>query len=161
MTRFLFALLLAVAAFASRAQDSTPLFAATLHDIDNRPVALADFRGQPLIVNFWARWCGPCREEIPELISLAQANRAKGLKVIGIGLENNSENVKDFVKAYEMDYTLLFAPVEGISLMRALGNGRAAVPFTLAIDRNGRVIMHRLGQASRAELDKAAAALLK
>ena len=161
MTRFLLCLLFAVAAFAARAQDSTPLFAATLHDIDNRPVALADFRGQPLIVNFWARWCGPCRDEIPELISLAKANQAKGLKVIGIGLENNSENVKDFVKAYEMDYTLLFAPVGGISLMRALGNGRAAVPFTLAIDRTGRVIMHRLGQASRAELDKAAATALK
>lgn len=164
MTRFLMCLLLGLAASFSlyaRAQDSEPLFAASLHDIDNRPVALADFRGQPLIVNFWARWCGPCREEIPELISLAQANRAKGLKVIGIGLENNSENVKDFVKAYEMDYTLLFAPVDGISLMRALGNGRAAVPFTLAIDRNGRVVMHRLGQASRAELDKAAAAVLK
>jgi thiol-disulfide isomerase/thioredoxin len=145
----------------SRANDSTPLFAATLHDIDSRPVALAEFWGQPLIVNFWARWCGPCREEIPELISLAKANQASGLKVIGIGLENNSENVKDFVKAYEMDYTLLFAPVDGISLMRALGNGRAAVPFTLAIDRTGRVVMHRLGQASRAELDKAAAAALK
>ncbi|MEW6294548.1 MAG: TlpA disulfide reductase family protein [Pseudomonadota bacterium] len=161
MTRFLLCLIVAVAAFSVRAQDSAPLFAATLQDIDNRPVALADFRGQPLIVNFWARWCGPCREEIPELIALAQANRAKGLKVIGIGLEYNSENVKDFVKAYEMDYTLLFAPVEGISLMRALGNGRAAVPFTLAIDRNGRVVMHRLGQASRAELAAAVRAALK
>ena len=162
--RFARMLLLAVLVLLpsfSRAQGSAPLFAATLHDIDNRPVALADFHGQPLIVNFWARWCGPCRVEIPELIALAEANRAKGLRVIGIGLENNSENVKDFVKAYEMDYTLLFAPVEGISLMRALGNGRAAVPFTLAIDRSGRVVMHRLGQVSRAELDKAAAAVLK
>jgi thiol-disulfide isomerase/thioredoxin len=164
MIRFLLCLLVAVVtpfSLCARAQESAPLFAATLHDIDSRPVALADFRGQPLIVNFWARWCGPCREEIPELISLAKAHQAKGLKVIGIGLENNSENVKDFVKAYEMDYSLLFAPVDGISLMRALGNGRAAVPFTLAIDRNGRVVMHRLGQASRAELDKAAAAVLK
>lgn len=161
MNRFLLCLMVALAAFAARAQDSAPLFAATLRDIDNRPVALADFRGQPLIVNFWARWCGPCREEIPELIALAKANRAKGLKVIGIGLENNSENVKDFVKAYEMDYSLLFAPVEGISLMRALGNGRAAVPFTLAVDRSGRVVMHKLGQASRADLEKAASTVLK
>ncbi len=164
MTRFLLCLLVAVAAsfsLCARAQDSAPLFAASLHDIDNRPVALADFRGQPLIVNFWARWCGPCREEIPELIALARAHQAKGLKVIGIGLENNSENVKDFVKAYDMDYNLLFAPVEGISLMRALGNGRAGLPFTLAIDRNGRVVMHRLGQASRAELAAAARAALK
>jgi thiol-disulfide isomerase/thioredoxin len=161
MTRFLLCLIVAVAAFAVRAQDSAPLFAATLQDIDNRPVALADFRGQPLIVNFWARWCGPCREEIPELIALSQANQAKGLKVIGIGLENNGENVKDFVKAYGMDYPLLFAPVEGISLMRALGNGRAGLPFTLAIDRKGRVVMHKLGQASRADLEQAAMAVLK
>lgn len=161
MTRFLLCLLIGLVAFVARAQDSAPLFAASLRDIDNRPVALADLRGQPLIVNFWARWCGPCREEIPELSSLAQANQAKGLKVVGIGLEDNSENVKDFIKAYEMNYTLLFAPVEGISLMRALGNGRAGLPFTLAIDRSGRVVMHKLGQASRAELEAAASAALK
>lgn len=161
MTRFLLGLLLVVVAFVARAQDSAPLFAASLSDIDSRPVALADFRGQPLIVNFWARWCGPCRDEIPELIAVSQANQAKGLKVIGIGLENNSDNVKDFVKAYEMSYILLFAPVEGISLMRALGNGRAGLPFTLAIDRGGRVVMHKLGQVTRADLDKAAAAVLK
>lgn len=161
MTRFLLGLLLVVVAFAARAQGSAPLFAASLSDIDSRPVALADFRGQPLIVNFWARWCGPCRMEIPELIAVSQAYRDKGLKVIGIGLENNSENVKDFIKAYEMNYTLLFAPVEGISLMRALGNGRAGLPFTLAIDRGGRVVMHKLGQVTRADLDKAAAAVLK
>lgn len=161
MSRFLFCLFVGIAAFAARAQDSAPLFAASLRDIDNRPVALADLRGQPLIVNFWARWCGPCREEIPELISLSRANQAKGLKVIGISLEDNSPNVRDFIKAYEMDYSLLFAPVEGISLMRALGNGRAGLPFTLAIDRGGRVVMHRLGQVSRADLEKAASAALK
>jgi thiol-disulfide isomerase/thioredoxin len=161
VNRFLLCLMVALAAFSARAQDSAPLFAASLRDSDNRPVAIADWRGQPLIVNFWARWCGPCREEIPELVALARANQAKGLKVVGIGLEDNSENVRDFIKAYEMDYFLLFAPVEGISLMRALGNGRAGLPFTLAIDRNGRVVMHKLGQISRADLEKAASAVLK
>ncbi|MBS3936665.1 MAG: TlpA family protein disulfide reductase [Sulfuritalea sp.] len=161
MTRFLLCLLMGLVALAARAQDSAPLFAASLRDIDNRRIAIADFRGQPLLVNFWARWCAPCRVEIPELSAIARTHGPKGLKVIGIGLEDNSPTVKDFVKAYEMDYLLLFAPAEGIALMRALGNERAGLPFTLAVDRNGRVVLHKLGPAARADLETAAAAALR
>jgi len=161
MRRFLLLCLLAFPALCARAQDSAPLFDAALRDIDNRRVAIADFRGQPLIVNFWARWCAPCRVEIPELAALAKTHGPQGLKVIGIGLEDNTPTVKDFIRAYDMDYLLLFAPVEGLSLMRALGNPRAGLPFTLAIDRQGRIVMHKLGQASRADLEAAAAAALK
>ncbi|MDO8958781.1 MAG: TlpA disulfide reductase family protein [Rhodocyclaceae bacterium] len=159
--RFLLGALLVCCSLFARAQNSAPLFAASLPDQSNQTVALADFRGKPLIVNFWARWCAPCRDEIPELRSVARNHRAKGLTVIGIGLEANLPNVQDFIKAYEMDYLLLFAPVEGISLMQALGNGRSGLPFTLAIDRNGRVVMHKLGKVNRADLEQAAAAALK
>jgi len=161
MTRALVVLLLALFAMNAQAQGSAPLFDASLRDIDNRRVALADFRGQPLIVTFWARWCASCRAEIPELNAVLQSHGPQGLRVIGIGLEDNSPTVKDFIKAYEMEYLLLFAPVEGLSLMRALGNGRAGLPFTLAVDRRGRVVMRKLGQATRADLEKAAAAALK
>ncbi|MDP1733339.1 MAG: TlpA disulfide reductase family protein [Sulfuritalea sp.] len=159
--RSLLGLLFVCFSLFARAQDSAPLFAASLPDQNNKTVALADFRGKPLIVNFWARWCPPCRDEIPELKAVAHSYRTKGLTVIGIGLEANLPNVKDFIKAYEMDYLLLFAPVEGTSLMQTLGNGRAGLPFTLAIDRAGRVVMHKLGKISRAELEAAAAAALK
>lgn len=161
MMRFLLGVLFVCFSLFARAQDSAPLFAASLPDQNNKTIALTEFRGKPLIINFWARWCPPCRDEIPELRAVAQSYRAKGLTVIGIGLEDNLPNVQDFIKAYEMDYPLLFAQAQGIELMRALGNARAGLPFTLAIDREGRVVMHKLGKISRAELEAAAAAALK
>ena len=139
---------------------SAPLFAASLWDTEDRPAALERYRGQPLVVNFWARWCGPCRQEIPELIQLRKAARGK-IEVIGIGLEDKPDAVKEFAKAYDMDYPLLLAKDKGIDLMRALGNTLAGLPFTLVIDREGRVISKKLGVLKKADLDAAATALLK
>ncbi|MEW6164752.1 MAG: TlpA disulfide reductase family protein [Pseudomonadota bacterium] len=161
MIRCIAGLLLACAALGAHAQDADALFAATLPGMAGRPVALAGYRGQPLIVNFWARWCGPCRDEIPELRAVAQARRADGLTVLGIGLEDDQPNVRDFIKAYEMDYPVLFGRAGGIELMKALGNARAGLPFTLALDRRGKVVLHKLGKVSRAELEAAATAALK
>lgn len=159
--RWLAGALLVLCSLLARAQDSAPLFAASFPDLAQKTVALADYRGKPLIVNFWARWCAPCRDEIPELRAVWQANRAKGLTVVGIGLEDNQPSVHDFVKAYEMDYPVLLAKAQGIELMKALGNARAGLPFTLAVDRQGKVVMHKLGKASRADIEAAAVAALK
>ena len=135
--RFLALLLCLIAAPAWSQNSSAPLFAAALHDADDRPFALEQLRGKPLIVNFWARWCAPCRVEIPELVKTQDKYRKRGLVVIGIGLEDKAESVRDFMKAYEMSYTVLLARDGGIELMKALGNTRAGLPFTVAIDRRG------------------------
>ncbi len=148
---------------AARADDelpsSAPLFAATLWDTDDRPAALERFRGRPLVVNFWARWCGPCRQEIPELIHLRNAYRGK-IEVLGIGLEDKPEAVREFAKAYEMDYQVLLAKDKGLALMLALGNNRGGLPFTVVIDRDGRMLSKKLGVMKKPDLDAAAAALL-
>jgi thiol-disulfide isomerase/thioredoxin len=163
VTRRLIGLLLlccSLFAYAQEPQSAAPFFSASLADQGGKAVPLSEYKGKPLIVNFWARWCIPCREEIPELRAVAQANRAKGLTVLGIGLEDNAPNVQDFIKAYEMDYPLLFAQSQGIELMRALGNNKAGLPFTVFIDRKGMIAGHKLGRISRSQLDAAAAALL-
>ena len=145
----------------AHAASSDALFAAKLVSSEDKPVALETFRGKPLIVNFWARWCAPCRVEIPELIKTQEKYRKRGLLVVGIGLEDKAESVRDFMKAYEMDYTVLLAPGGGIELMKALGNTRAGLPFTVAIDRRGEIVAIKLGAMNRAELDGAAEAALK
>lgn len=162
--RLLVVLLLACCSLFARAQEPQSaglFFSINLPDQSGKPVALAEYKGKPLIVNFWARWCIPCRDEIPELRAVAQANRAKGLTVLGIGLEDNVPNVQDFIKAYEMDYPLLFAQSQGIDLMKTLGNTKAGLPFTVFIDRKGMIVGHKLGRISRSQLDAAAAALLQ
>lgn len=163
MRIFFAALLLSFSLFAhaQEPQSAGLFFAVSLPDQSGKSIALADYRGKPLIVNFWARWCVPCRDEIPELREVAKQYSAKGLTVLGIGLEDNIPNVQDFIKAYEMDYPLLFAQAQGIELMKTLGNHKAGLPFTVFIDRKGMIVGHKLGRISRSQLDAAAAALLQ
>ena len=152
---------LALAAGLARAANADPLFAATLAGTDDKPVALEGFRGKPMIVNFWARWCAPCRVEIPELIRIHDRHVKKGLLVIGIGLEDKAESVRDFMKAYEMNYRVLLARDKGIELMQALGNSKAGLPFTVVINRKGEIVASKLGAMTRTELEAAGATALQ
>lgn len=136
------------------------LFAATLNDIEDKPVALERYRGKALVVNFWARWCAPCRKEIPELNKFAKANKGK-IEVLGIGIEDRAEPVRLFAKSNNIDYPLFIAGDKGIPLMQSLGNVFGGLPFTLFIDRNGKVIERKLGMVNKADLDAAAPLLLK
>jgi thiol-disulfide isomerase/thioredoxin len=145
---------------AEEMPSSAPLFAATLSDLDDKPVALERYKGKPLIVNFWARWCGPCRVEIPELIAIRKAHKGK-LEVLGIGIEDKADAAKEFAKAYEMDYPVFVAKDKGIPLMQALANTKVALPFTLVIDRNGQVVHKKLGVMKKADLEAAAELALK
>lgn len=150
----------AVWAQAPAQSSAAALFAATLHDYDDKPFAFEQLRGKPLIVNFWARWCGPCKKEIPELAAAHDKYAKKGLVVVGIALDDKVEATKDFAKAYEIRYTGLLAKEGGIALMQASGNPKAVVPFTLVIDRKGNVIGSKLGAMSHAEIESAAKQLL-
>jgi len=138
-----------------------PLFAATLSDVADKPAAMSVYKGKPLIVNFWARWCAPCREEIPELSKARAKYKARGLEVIGIAIEDNAEPVREFAKAYDIDYPVVLAKSKGLWLMQVLGNTRAGLPFTVAIDRKGNIVSRKLGGVKKADIEAAAEAALK
>ena len=157
-------LVLCLIPLAAQAADpiaTGPLFAATLADTQDKPAALAQYKGRPLVVNFWARWCGPCREEIPHLVSERARLNKQGLEVLGIAIEDKAEPVRDFAKAYDMEYPVLIAKDQGIPLMQALGNSRVGLPYTLVLDRQGKVIASKLGPMTRDEMAAAFAAALK
>ncbi len=158
--KWLLALLVCLITLPATAEESASLFTATLTGLDDKPVALAQWQGKPLIVNFWARWCGPCRTEIPELIKLRRDNKSKGMEVLGIAIEDQTEPVRDFAKAYEMDYPILLAKDQGFALMKALGNTKMGLPFTVAIDRRGKVVVVKMGAMKAEELAAAARAVL-
>jgi thiol-disulfide isomerase/thioredoxin len=129
------------------------LFAATLYDLDNQPVLFASHRGRPMIINFWARWCPPCRVEIPELV--ATQERKTGVDIIGINIETDPAPVRDFGRAYDINYPVLLTRAAGIDLMRSLGNTKAVLPFTVVLNKQGEVVSSRVGLMTRAQLDAA------
>lgn len=156
MTR-LAAILLLVFTATCCAQEARiePLWATTLTGLDDKPVAMQQFRGRPLAVNFWARWCTPCRDEIPDFVRARGKFKGKGMEVVGIAIEDKAGPVAEFAKAYEMSYPVILAGDKGIALMQAMGNKRAGLPFTVVVDRQGRVVASKLGPMKTPEIEAA------
>lgn len=93
-------------------------------------------RGQPAVVNFWATWCPPCVEEMPELSAFGDEFRDRGLRIVGIGIDS-ATNISQFSRKTPMSYPLLVAGTSGLELVRRLGNTAGALPFTVVVGRTG------------------------
>jgi peroxiredoxin len=148
-------LLLPCCAFAQQQPAPEILFGASLVDLSGQPTTLARFHGQPLIVNFWARWCGPCHTEIPDIVAQYARAKSVGVQVIGIALDDKPDAVRDFAKAYDINYPVLLVKDKGPELLQQLGNPQAGLPYTLVVNRSGEIVMHKLGVMSRTEIVKA------
>ncbi|HMM52676.1 MAG TPA: TlpA disulfide reductase family protein [Burkholderiaceae bacterium] len=103
-----------------------------------QPVALARLRGHPTGANFWATWCPPCVEEMPELSDISDKFRVRRLQVVRVGIDSAS-NIGQFTRKTPVRYPLLVAGNSGLALMRRLGNTAGALPFTVVLARDGSV----------------------
>ena len=120
------------------------LMAATLPDMDGKSQALAQWRGKVMVVNFWATWCPPCLEEIPEFVRMQEKFGHRGLQFVGIAIDN-PDKVREFAAKFRMNYPVLVGELEAIELVRRIGNERGGLPFTVIVDREGRLIGTELG----------------
>jgi len=127
------------------------LFAQKLPNAAGQEVNLADFRGKILVVNFWATWCTPCVEEIPEFSRMQTEFAAQGVQFVGLGIDS-AENIAAFDKKIAPTYPLLVAGVSGSELSRQLGDNVGALPFTLVLDAHGNIKARKLGRASATEI---------
>lgn len=107
-----------------------------LRDLNERPVKLSSYRGEVVLINFWATWCIPCRAEIPDLIKLQQQYRSAGLRIVGITYppEKKSE-VRHFARALRINYRVAI----GTKATKSLFTTSETLPMTIVIDRNGLV----------------------
>lgn len=135
------------------------LLDATLPDAAGRPVALAAFASRPLVVNFWATWCAPCIEEMPELSALHAELAPRGLGMVGIGLDS-ADKIAEFARKLPVGYPLVVAGPAGVELARQLGNPAGMLPFTVVVDRRGQVAARLLGRVDIARLRTMSTALL-
>lgn len=140
-----------VALFDRTPTDASRLLALSLPDPTGRPQSLAQWQGKVLVVNFWATWCAPCREEMPDLVRAQNEYGAKGLQIVGIAADN-ADKVQQFAKEIELNYPALIGGYAAIDLSKDLGNSLVALPFTLILDRQGKVAYTHLGPVKPDEL---------
>lgn len=125
------------------------LFAQTMPDADGKPQALSRWKGKPLIINFWATWCAPCVEEMPELAAL-QAEVAP-VQIIGIGVDSQ-ENIAQFAEKFHIYYPLYVAGTGATDLLRQFGNQAGGLPFTILVGLDGNLKKVYLGRLNFDEL---------
>lgn len=124
----------------------------TLADRDGRPRALSEWAGRPLIINFWATWCAPCRREIPMLNALAADPGYAGFEVIGIAIDFRDE-VLGYLQKTPVDYTVLIGEQDGMEAARAFGMESIGLPFTAFSDRRGRIATIHVGELHRGQAE--------
>jgi len=122
-----------------------------LADLSGRTHRLADWSGHPVIVNFWATWCEPCRREIPLLIRLRHERAAAGLAVVGIAVDFRAAVVK-YAHNAGIDYPVLIGEDEGLDAVHAFGM-ELVFPFSVFADQRGRVVAVKLGELHQDEAD--------
>jgi thiol-disulfide isomerase/thioredoxin len=134
------------------------LFAQKMPNAAGQSHALSQWQGKTLIVNFWATWCAPCVDEMPELAELQTEVAAKNTLIIGIGIDS-SANISEFAKKYHITYPLYVAGISGTELSRIFGNQAGGLPFTVLIGPDGQVKKSYLGRLKMDELRADLAAL--
>lgn len=129
-----------------------------LKDLEGKPVKLSDFKGKVVLLNFWATWCPPCREEIPDLVALQNEYKDKGLVVIGVSLDQNGPaRVKSFVERMKINYPIVMGDEKTASAYGSI----EAIPTTFFIDRDGKVAGQHEGGSDMAGFESALKPLLK
>ena len=114
-------------------------------------LAMASFKGKPLILNFWATWCAPCIEEMPMLDAFYQQHAAKGLQLLGLAIDQPS-SVRKFLEKTAIAYPIGLAGFGGTELTKTLGNTAGGLPFSVLFDKEGAVRQRKIGRLSEAEL---------
>jgi len=134
-------------------------FAAKLPNENGVNQSLSQYKGKIIVLNFWATWCPPCREEMPELTQLQLQYQNNKVVVLGIAVDEVSL-VKAFTQASPVSYPLVADENAGMGLAITLGNEQGVLPYTVIIDTNGRVIQTFFGRISKPLLERALAPLL-
>jgi cytochrome c biogenesis protein CcmG, thiol:disulfide interchange protein DsbE len=136
-----------------------PFLKPVIQDPHGRVIRLAEYKGKVRVFDVWASWCGPCRMEIPQLNTIYERYRARGLVVVGVSVDDSPADVLEFIRQVPIHYPQGMMNPEVASLLR-LGEGGMAIPITLVVDRTGKLRKRFVGLMRPDFLEREIAALL-
>ena len=141
-------------------QGAEVILAARLPDLRGTDQAVSQWLGKVMVVNFWATWCTPCREEIPEFIEMQKKYADQDLIFVGIAIDQ-VDKVKMFSQELSINYPVLIGSMNTWSLLEAAGNRLSALPYTVVINRSGELVENYLGLVNMKKLEKTIIPLLQ
>ena len=127
-------------------------FASDFIDHQGHRQAVSQWRGKILVVNFWATWCAPCREEMPDFSRLQEKYSDRGVQFLGIAIESR-EKIAVYADRSTVSYPLLAGGHDAVELSRSLGNGVGGIPYTLVLGKSGEPLLSHTGRLPAAKLD--------
>lgn len=123
-----------------------------VRSLDGRTWSNADLAGQPVLLNFWAPWCGPCVKEMPELDAFSRSQAARGMKVLGLAIDE-APAVQQFLKTHPVGFPIAVLGYGGLQWVRRFsGEANSALPFSAVFDRRHRLVQRKFGPTSAQEL---------
>lgn len=129
----------------------------SLPQLDGKPLALSSFRGKVVLLDFWATWCVPCREEIPRLVELQNKYGEKGLQIVGISMDDSPDPVRTFYPQFKMNYPV----VMGTAKTGEQYGGVLGLPIAFLIDREGRIVKKHIGATGSDVFEREISSLLQ
>ncbi len=139
---------------------AAPLFTSIINDPEGKPQNLKQFENKIIVLNFWATWCEPCREEMPELSNFYTENKSKNVVVVGVAIDE-AKAVNSYLKKTKVIYPILVDEDKGVILSKNLGNNEGILPYTVIINSKGIIEKTILGRVHKDQLDATLKPLLQ